>query len=454
LVVKSIFIQYFSKIITFPLSLIIYSLIVKSLSVEEFKDYNLFLAIVLYIIGFIDLGLGNFFYREAITKKKYYFFNILFNFKIVVFFIVIILYFLCFNFLNYKIAFFIILYVFLFVLKDVLEKLLKSFSRFDYIAYVNVGAVFFQFLLIVGLYYKKFLFLDVLLGVLCSILFVYVILYKRILNKKILLFKVNLKYFFFSIFFIKKNLKFMIPWIIIFLGNLIFSRLDVFMLNYFNFSYDIAEYGGSYNLYEKLEFFLLTISMVFYNVFADKKDIKLFSRILEVVMLISFLFVGMLLISSDLLVNLIIGDKYKNARDLFVIMVLGTYFKFHSAFFVNWLYLHKKEWGVGVGIILMLLLNGILNYIYIPIYKDIGAAYTTFISDAFNFLFLIVVMYKNEFKFMSKFYVYFNLVYILIITYFLIAKSINEKILIIILLFGTVVFFKNIKRYEFLKGIL
>ena len=72
MVVKSIFIQYFSKIITFPLSLIIYSLIVKSLSVEEFKDYNLFLAIVLYIIGFIDLGLGNFFYREAITKKIQY----------------------------------------------------------------------------------------------------------------------------------------------------------------------------------------------------------------------------------------------------------------------------------------------------------------------------------------------------------------------------------------------
>jgi len=452
--IKSIGIQYLSKIITFPLSIIVYSLIVKKLSVEEFKDYNLFLGVVIYIVGFIDLGISNFFYRESITKKQYYFFNILLNLKIFMYFLIIIGYILFFNIFNFETNLFIFVYVFLSVKKDILEKFLRSKSKFNYIAYANIISVIFQLFFIILLYiFNKLFFENILIVLILNLLFYIFINYfffKKI-NKNFNL-KISLKYFIYSLIYVKKHFIYIFPWIIIFLSNLIFSRLDIFMLNYFHLSYGVAEYSSSYNLYEKMEFFLLTISMVFYNYFANNKDLKTFSKILEIITLISLFFVIIVLLFSNIIIDVIIGSKYIRAKELFILMILGTYFKFHTTFFVNWLYLYKKEKIVTIGIFLTLLINYILNYIFIPYYGDMGAAYTTLISDVFNFLIFLFFMYKNNFNFTTKLYIFFNTSYIIFVIIAILTKY--YYIFIFLLVIALLAIIKNLKSYLFLKGIL
>lgn len=454
MVVKSIFIQYLSKMVTFPLSLVIYSILVKNLSIVEFKDYNLFLAVTIYMLGFIDLGMGNFFYRESILTKNYYFFNFLLNFKIFMFFLLILIYLFFFKIFNFQLTILLILYLFFNILKDILEKILRSFSKFNYISYVNIYTILFQFMIILYLFFhKKLCLTSVLISLILSIIF-NIILIKFSLKKlrKKFTFRINYKYLIYTYLLVKKNFKYIFPWIIIFLSNIIFSRLDIFMLNYFNLFYSVSEYSSSYNLYEKLEFFLLAISMVFYNFFSQNKNLKVFSLILNIMTLISLMFIISLLFLSDFLIYLIIGNKYIYSKKLFIIMVLGTYFKFYTTFFVNWLYLHKKEFIVSIGAILILLLNGVLNYIFIPEYKDLGAAYTTLISDFFNFIFFIYAMYKLNFKFATKFFLFFNLFYIIGVVFYFYVQ--NYTIFLLLFIFQIVFFIINIKNYAFLKGLL
>lgn len=451
MVLKNIFLQYIAKFITFPLSILIYSIVVKNFSVKEFAEYNLLLATAIYLLGFMDFGVGNYFYREALNNQKKYYFNILINYKFVFNIFVLSIYFLFFNQFDWKLSFFLVVYIFATLLKDVLDKILKSDSRFDSIAYLGVFSVVLQFIGIVLLNFIAALNIYTVLALLIINFIVYDYLAARKKGKIAL--KIKEKYFFHSLRFIRKKILTLLPWILIFSANLIYSRLDIFMLDFFKMPYGVAEYSSSYMLYERLEFLLLAVSMVFYNHFAKNKSLELFSKVLDIISFVGLFFVALLLSWGDFIVDLIIGSKYIHATELFSIMVVGTYFKFHSTFFINWLFLHKKERSAAIGIVLMLFSNFILNLFVIPMYGTIGAAYTTLLSDFLNFVFLFLFMYYHKFNFASKYYIIVNCMYISIVVFLFIAPS--KWVVLLPLLFIEMFYLGfRYKRYSFLKGLV
>lgn len=106
-------------------------------------------------------------------------------------------------------------------------------------------------------------------------------------------------------------------------------------------------------------------------------EIKDFSK--KYIMIFSGLALGIMLVSPEII--LILGGKtYIEAKYVMPPVMLGCVCQFLYTMFVNVEQYYKKTIGMAVASVSAALINYILNYIFIPKYGYIAAAYTTLIS--------------------------------------------------------------------------
>ena len=87
--------------------------------------------------------------------------------------------------------------------------------------------------------------------------------------------------------------------------------------------------------------------------------------------------------SSGFLMRLFFGDTYYGAAEILVVHIWAGVFVFLNNAVWNWYFAENKQYIANIRIIIGLLLNVVLNYLLIPKYGVLGAAYATLISRAF-----------------------------------------------------------------------
>lgn len=89
------------------------------------------------------------------------------------------------------------------------------------------------------------------------------------------------------------------------------------------------------------------------------------------------------------------GDAYMASLGVMPPVVLGMVFQFYYAFYFNTEYFYGETYIISLGTTISAIVNLVLNFIFIPKYGYIAAAYTTLIGYAVMWLYhYLIVRYK------------------------------------------------------------
>ena len=126
------------------------------------------------------------------------------------------------------------------------------------------------------------------------------------------------------------------------------------------------------------------------------------------IILFGILVFGIIMLGPEIL-WIMGGNSYMEALDVIPSVMIGFTFQFIYTLYVNIEQYYKKQKMVAIGTVISASVNILLNWIFIPIYGYIVAAYTTLVSYMILFLlhFLFVKYMKKSLIYDTKFNVEF-----------------------------------------------
>ena len=117
---------------------------------------------------------------------------------------------------------------------------------------------------------------------------------------------------------------------------------------------------------------------------------------IDYVHLITYAMVALILIGPEI-VHLLASQKYWGGITIIPPVVLSNYFIFLYTFYVNVEHFHKKTTYITINTLIAAITNIALNYLFIPKYGYVAAAYTTLISYL-----IALILHANYAKKMNK----------------------------------------------------
>ena len=158
-----------------------------------------------------------------------------------------------------------------------------------------------------------------------------------------------------------------------------------------------ALYSLAYNVAAIVTIFLVALNNAFSPWLGEKlanneyQQIRNFAP--KYISLFYALVIGIILVAPEVL-YVLGGKPYMAALGVMSPVMLGCVCQFLYTMFVNVEQFSKKTIGMAIATVLAALMNYILNYIFIPKYGYIAAAYTTFISYLFLLFEHMFLVYK------------------------------------------------------------
>ena len=287
--------------------------------------------------------------------------------------------------------------------------------------YLNLMFVYFMFIPIVNLYqarerynfeYKKTVYISVILSLssaLLSVILVYNMENKltgRILGSVLPgiligsgLFIHFIKQFKFD--FSKEHwkyaLKICLPYIPHSFSLILLNSMDRVMITRICGAESTALYSLAYHVAAIVTIFLGAMNNAFAPWLGEKLANKEYGQIRDFTPKYIFFFycivIGIILVAPEIL-YILGGQPYMAALGVICPVMLGCVFQFLYTLFVNIEQFSKKTVGMAIATILAAFLNYILNYIYVPQYGYVAAAYTTLASYLFLLLEHMFLVYR------------------------------------------------------------
>jgi PST family polysaccharide transporter len=192
-----------------------------------------------------------------------------------------------------------------------------------------------------------------------------------------------------SLHYLKESL----PLLISYLSYLIYTRIDSVMLkNMLEDTNEVGLYGASLKLYDIPMSIFTMIALSFYPKLTEiyeNKNQYFFDNVAQLTAmttLISYAGLILCLLFGEWAIILVFGNAYAGTYLIFLCHLLGVVFVYNGAFRTTYLTLSNKNYLILANSIFSAVLNIILNYILIPIYKGVGAALATAITQFISFL--------------------------------------------------------------------
>lgn len=197
----------------------------------------------------------------------------------------------------------------------------------------------------------------------------------------------------------KYALKISIPLVFHLCAIYLLSAADKIMITKFISSEANALYSVAYTISLIVSLLWSSMNNAWSPWAYDKMENKEFDSLFNIsknytifFILIVFIF---MLITPELL--LIVGGKeYVPAKYVMPPVMIGYVFQFIYSLYVNIEFYHKKQKNIAIGTIIAAIINIILNYIFIPKFGYISAAYTTLIG--YFCLFIIHYLFVKKLK--------------------------------------------------------
>lgn len=396
------------RIIATVLALVVFSILTRYLGVSGFGEYVTVMAYLSVFNIFTDLGLYSIAVRE-ISRDGANESQILGNAFSIRFFVGIIIFTigiaLIYSFpysQNIKQGFVVgALGYWAMTNQSLLVSVFQKYLRMDKVALgevlariVQLGLVFFFVR-----YHYGFVFMVVAMVVGAIADFLFVLFSSRKFVK--IAFKFDFPFW-------KKMLKESLPLGIGCILTLIYFKFDTIMLSLMKTTYEVGIYGVAYRVLEGMIFFphmfvgIIMPLLSKYVFTAKEKFREVFSRALDVIIIIIVpMIMGTFFLSRDLVV-LIGGQEYVAAAPVLCILIFATAIIFLGALFSYVIISFNKQkylmYIYGFGAVF----NFSTNLYFIPKYSYCGAAGTTVATEFLVTLLMVIIIYR-ELKYLPPF---------------------------------------------------
>ena len=181
----------------------------------------------------------------------------------------------------------------------------------------------------------------------------------------------------------------------------VYYRTDTVMLAYFQSMEDVGEYNGAFKFIEGIMLLMRVIMMVTFPklVRLSSGDIVMFkvyfTKLLSLTLIVGLSAVITMYLISDVLFRSVLGPEYVNSIPIFKILLVSAFFMYVQTLLTHTLvaidnhrmYMYVSMFCAG--------LNIVLNFIFIPRYGTIGAAWAT----AFTAFFVSLLCIPTVFRF-------------------------------------------------------
>lgn len=201
----------------------------------------------------------------------------------------------------------------------------------------------------------------------------------------------------------KFALKFNIPLLPYYLSQVVFNQSDRLMINKMCGTSDAAIYGVAYSLATILIFVVTSIHSsytpwIFERI--DRKELQDNRRVSLVLSSgIAFMLLGIIALAPEI-VYIMAGEGYKNAIWVVPPVAMSVLLLYYADLFDCLLFFYESKVFLAISAIVSAVINLILNYIFIPIFGFIAAAYTTLVSymilAIIDYLYMLVICKKHE----------------------------------------------------------
>lgn len=226
--------------------------------------------------------------------------------------------------------------------------------------------------------------------VLCSFAVISIIL----LNKnKFIEFKFNRSH-------IKYAILFGLPLVPHLLSAFVVNISDrLFITNYLGLA-ETGSYTVSYQIGSILDLLCISINLAWapwlYSKLENFKENKpLLKKITTIGILAIVTVAAVLILFVPLILDIFISEKFKISESLIAIIVIGFAFQGFYLVFVNYLFYLKKTKEISAVTVLVAIVNLSLNFILIPKYGVIGAAYATLFSFVLKAIIITYIVNKK-----------------------------------------------------------
>ena len=238
----------------------------------------------------------------------------------------------------------------------------------------------------------------------------------------------------------KYSLKISIPSIFNTLSDLILMQCDRLMLTSLAGTEETAEYSVIYNVSSIIVAIYQAINGAWLPWFFGKvknnkaEDIKKYQG--YYMLLFSVFSCGMMTISPEL-IKIMSPRNYWGGIRYVAPIVVASYLIYLYAFFSSYLLYEKKTGRIAINTIIAAVLNIVLNYVFIPEYKAVGAVIATVVSYVVLFLLHLIAVVRKGKNYFSYAKTWFN--FACVVMYGVLFNLVKDFGIIRYLLFGIIV---------------
>lgn len=241
------------------------------------------------------------------------------------------------------------------------------------------------------------------------------------------------------------------PLILHYLSQFILNGSDRIMINYFCNESSVALYSLSYTISNILLVIFTPINSVlipYFHKLVDSKSTKQIEKCMNRVLLISaFILLSVSLFSPELIL-ILGGEKYKTGIYVIPPITSSTLFIILYLLTSNIEFLYGKTHRIAIMTIVAAILNIVLNWLLIPRFGYIAAAYTTLAAFAIYSFLHLNNMYSLYGKMNNKFTIFVIItcsVVLCISSIYLFEYNIIRYCLIVLLLTCCILYYRKIK---------
>ena len=400
---RNVFSQSMGQFFSLLINLFAIALAARYLGVNDFGVFNYLLAVIVILTKLVDLGIAPNIFREYSINRALELINSGILLRIFTFLIISIL---------------INLFFFLYS-TDQREIILSN------VLLVNLlisSKGFIRELFEIPFKVDLKIHLPIVVMLMDNLLFLLLVFFMPYVNGGLIYFGIvytlsNLPGFFVMIFLINKNYNYQfktkitssgwlvknsLPLFIYTLLNTIFYNIDLLLLKKLDSVYS----AGIYSAAARLIMPMLIIPTAFIHSVFPKISTDYHNSVSSNFIIIKFLFKTLFLLSFALaivttfksteLITFIYGSSFSSSASSLSILLWSQVFLFNSFLVINLLVAYNKQSSLYLFSILILVLNIILNFVLIPEYSFVGAAYSKLFSNFLGFFITAIVLYKLD----------------------------------------------------------
>ena len=166
------------------------------------------------------------------------------------------------------------------------------------------------------------------------------------------------------------------------LGALLYSRIDILMIQNLLSENDLGYYSAAFKLYSFLLFIPGVIALSLFPRIISEKNIKstFISKSFKFSFYLGLILFIFLFFSGDKLIEILYGSQFYFSKGIFKVLIVAYIITSFSSVYIKLVYSRNLQNRLVYKMIIGITINIILNFIFITKFGVYGAAYSTILA--------------------------------------------------------------------------